>query len=224
VAKSTEGLLTFDTVPDVRGFLGSWDELSSQFGAQSTALSRDALAAGLRLLEQSASSTAEWMQTCGQGSRRIGELAQAAERRVGAAEDVAGVWNLELGLLGETAQMAAASGQDAWLALTRTQAELMQSALAQGERAIEHWVRTANGAPPQAAATAAAAPDQPFVPFVPMMQWPAQWPAVAEAMTQGAQALMNAMAAAGQAALQTPAEPAPAIAAPTKQRTGARKR
>lgn len=220
MAKGNDGLSALATLPDVRGFLGSWDELSNQFSEQSTALSREAVSAGLRLLGQSAANAADWMQACGQGSRRIGELTQAAERRVGAATDAAGVWNLELGLLGETAQMAAASGQDAWLALARTQAGMLQSALAQSEQAFEHWMRTANGATSDTHDSAGAAADQPVVPFTPFTST-LPWPAWAAAATQGAQALVNAMAASSLAAMQPPpAETTPVAAAalPAKRR------
>ena len=71
--KGNAGLSTIDTVPDVRGFLGSWDEVSMQISEQSTALSRDALSAALRLFEQSVSDAGEWMQTLGQGTRRLGD-------------------------------------------------------------------------------------------------------------------------------------------------------
>jgi hypothetical protein len=225
MARANEGLSNIATMPDVRGLFGTWDELSARTSEQSTALSRDVLSAGLRLVEQSASSAAEWMQTWGQGTRQLGELAQAAERRVGRVEDVAGVWDLELGLLGQTAQTVAASGQDAWLALARTQAALMQSALAQGAQAFERLLHTANGTSAGAIDTAAELPDQPIMPFVPMAQWPTQWPALAESMTQGAQALWNAMAASSLAAQQAPAEEeAPAAAPPSKRRARPRKR
>jgi hypothetical protein len=227
MAKGNEGLPSIAAMPDVRALFGSWDELSAQMSQQSTALSRDALAAGLRVFEQSASNAGHWMQTLGQGARRISELAQATERRIGAAEDVAGVWNLEFGLLGETAQMAAAFGQEAWLALARTQAGLMQSALAQSEQSFERAVHAANGAVLGVDETAAAPPDQPVEPFTPA-QWQAQWPAMAESMTQGAQALWNAMAASSAAAMQAPAEAEPAAAPAARpgkaRKTRARKR
>lgn len=212
--KGNAGLSTIDTVPDVRGFLGSWDEVSMQISEQSTALSRDALSAALRLFEQSVSDAGEWMQTLGQGTRRLGELAQATERRIGAAEDVAGVWNLELGLLGESAQMAAAFGQDAWLALARAQTGMLQSALAQGAQSFERVVNAANGLSPDVEEAVAAVPDEPIVPFVHLLpaQWQTQWPAVAESMSQGMQAMWQAMAAAGAAATQAPADAASAVA------------
>jgi len=222
VDKSNSGLSTIDTVPDVRGFLGSWDEVSMQVSEQSTAWSRDALSVALRLFEQSASNAGEWMQTVGQGTRRLGELAQATERRIGAADDVAGVWNLELGLLGQSAQMAAAFGQDAWLALARSQNGVVQSALAQGAQSFERVLNAANGLSPAVEDKAIAAPDQPIVPFVPAQwpaQWSTQWPAVAESMSQGMQALWQTMAAAGAAAAaQAPADAAAAVAPPSRPR------
>ncbi len=231
MANGNEATSTIAAAPAVRVMLGSWDELSAQASAQSTALSRDAVTAGLRLLEQGASQAAEWMVALGQNTRRLGELAQLTERRLGGAADAAGVWNLELELIGETVQMAATSGQDAWLALARTQAELMQSALAQGEQTFERLVHAANGASlsakePVAVPVPVHAPDQPIVPFVPMARWPMQWPALAETMTEGAQAMFDAMAAASASALQTPAEATPVAASPPKRRarTAARKR
>ena len=221
--KGNAGLSTIDTVPDVRGFLGSWDEVSMQISEQSTALSRDALSAALRWFEQSVSDAGEWMQTIGQGTRRLGELAQATERRIGAAEDVAGVWNLELGLLGQSAQMAAAFGQDAWLALARSQTGMLQSALAQGAQSFERVVNAANGISPDVEETVAAVPDEPIVPFVPA-QWQTQWPAVAESMSQGMQALWQAMAAAGAAATQAPADAAAAVAPPSSPRQASKSR
>jgi hypothetical protein len=223
MVNANEPTPTIAAAPAVRVMLGSWDEFSAQVSAQSTALSRDAVTAGLRLLEQGASQAAEWMGALGQGSRRIGELAQLTERRLGGAADAAGVWNLELELIGETAQMALTSGQDAWLALARTQAELMQSALAQGEQTFERLVHAANGASPAAKASVATpvpvrAPDLPIVPFVPMAHWPMQWPALAETMTEGAQALFDAMAAAGASSLQSPAEATPVAASPPPRR------
>jgi hypothetical protein len=222
--KGNAGLSTIDTVPDVRGLLGSWDEVSMQISEQSTALSRDALSAALRLFEQSVSDAGEWMQTLGQGTRRLGELAQATERRIGAAEDVAGVWNLELGLLGQSAQMAAAFGQDAWLVLARAQTGMLQSALAQGAQSFERVAYAVNGMSPDVEEAAVAVPDEPIVPFVHFepAQWPApwqtQWPAVAESMSQGMQALWQAMAAAGAAATQAPADAAAAGAPPSRPR------
>lgn len=216
--KGYAGLSTIDTVPDVRGLLGSWDEVSMRISEQSAAVSRDALGAALRLFEQSVSDAGEWMQTLGQGTRRLGELAQATERRIGAAEDVAGVWNLELGLLGQGAQMVAAFGQDAWLALARSQTGMLQSALAQGAQSFERVVHAANGMSPDVEETPAAVPDRPIVPFEPA-QWPTQWPAVAESMSQGMQALWQAMAAAGAAAAaQAPDDAAPAIAPRSRPR------
>lgn len=217
------GPSTIDTVPDVRGLLGSWDEVSMQLSAQSTTLSRDALGAALRLFEHGVSNAGEWMQTLGQGTRRLGELAQATERRIGAAEDVAGVWNLEFGLLGQSAQMVAALGQDAWLALARSHTGLMQSALAQGAQSFERVVHAANGLSRdvEETAVAAAVPDQPVGPFDPA-PWQTQWPAVADSMSQGMQALWQAMAAAGAAATQAPGEAAAsAVAPPSRPRRSA---
>jgi hypothetical protein len=221
-------LSTIDTVPDVRGLLGSWDEVSMQISEQSAAVSRDALGAALRLFEQSVSDAGEWMQTLGQGTRRLGELAQATERRIGAAEDVAGVWNLELGLLGQGAQMVAAFGQDAWLALARSQTGMLQSALAQGAQSFERVVHAANGMSADVEQTPAAVPDRPIVPFEPASwpaSWPTQWPAVAESMSQGMQALWQAMAAAGAAAAaQAPDDAETAVVPPSRPRQASKSR
>jgi hypothetical protein len=199
---------------------GAWDDLAAQVGTQSTAWSREALAGSLRLFEQGASNAGEWMQTLGQGTRRMGELARAAEYRIGAAEDIAGVWNLELGLLGESAQMAAALGQDAWLALARTQTGLMQSALAQSAQTVEQIMHAANGG----ASTPSAAPvvaDQPALPLA-APAWPAGW---ADTVAQGAQAWWNALAATAAAAAQSPAaEAAPLATVAHNPRPRARKR
>jgi hypothetical protein len=205
----------FAAIPDPREWLGSWDELAKQIGSQSTAMSREALAVGLRLFEQSASNTSEYLQTLGQGTRRLGELARATEYRIGTTEDVAGVWNLELGLLGDSAQMAAALGQDTWLALARTQTGLMQSALAQSAQAVEQAVHAANGEVP-----APAVPDRSVFPLA-----APQWSAWAETAAQGAQAWWNAMAATAAAAAQTPArdEAAPRAAVAPKAKRRARK-
>ncbi|HET9977337.1 MAG TPA: hypothetical protein VFQ20_07885, partial [Burkholderiaceae bacterium] len=97
MAKGNGAASAFASVPDPRDLLGSWDEISGRFGAQSTAWSREALLASLRLLEQGAANTSECLHALGQGTQRLGELARATEHRIGAAEDIAGVWNLELG-------------------------------------------------------------------------------------------------------------------------------
>ena len=81
MAKGTEGLSTLPAMPDIRGLFGSWDELSAQMGQQSTALSRDALAAGLRVFEQSAANAGQWMQTLGQGARQ--DLDREVDRKSG---------------------------------------------------------------------------------------------------------------------------------------------
>ncbi len=204
-------------LPDLRAMLGSWDTLSSQFGEQSTALSRDAVSAALRLFEQTAVSTSECMQGWAGGAHRAGEIARAAETRLGSAEDAAGVWNLELDVLGQTAQMAAAFAQDAWLTVARTQAGLLQSTVAHNEQAFERLVRTTSGGGPAVKASV----DQPALPLGPVA-----WPALAESITESARAWWEAVAASNAAALRGTAEPvsvstvsAPAAAARRQRRS-----
>lgn len=212
---------TFVAMPDLRAMLGVWDALSSQVGGQSTALSRDALSTGLRLFEQAAASADECLRAWGSGARRVGELARVAEHRIGAAEDAAGVWSLEFDLLAQASQMAAAFAQDGWLALARTQAALLQAAVGQGEQAFERALRTLDGAPSAADAPTA---DQAAVPLVPFLPAPAQWSALAEAMTENAQAWWSAAAASSAAAMQrATAEPVTAPTAPPAAHTKRRR-
>jgi hypothetical protein len=187
-------------MPDLRAMLGSWDALSSQFGEQSTALSRDAASAGLRLFEQTAVNAGECMQAWASGAHHVSDCARAAERRLGAAEDAAGVWNLEWDVFGQTAQMAAEFAQGAWLALARTQAVLLQSAVAHNEQAFERWVRTTSGGLPAPAVTASV--DQPALPVGAL-----PWPALAESITESARAWWEAVAASNTAAWRDAAEP-----------------
>jgi hypothetical protein len=193
-------------MPDLRAMLGSWDTLSSQVGEQSTALSRDAASAGLRLFEQTAVNASECMQAWASGAHRVGDCARAAEQRLGAAEDAAGVWNLECDVFGQTAQMAAQFAQDAWLALARMQAVLLQSTVAHNERAFERLVRTTSGGRPAPAVRASV--DLPALPVLPAGSVP--WPALAESITESARAWWEAVAASNTAAWRDAAEAAPA--------------
>jgi hypothetical protein len=208
-------------MPDLRAMLGAWDALSSQVSGQSTVLSRDAVSTGLRLFEQAAANADECLRAWGSGARRVGELARAAEHRIGAAEDAAGVWNLEFDLLAQAAQMAAAFAQDSWLTLARTQAALLQAAVGQGEQAFERALRTINGA---SSSTEAPTADQAAVPLLPFLPAPEQWSALAETMSENAQAWWSAAAASSAAAMQrAAAEPVTAPTAPPAAHTKRRR-
>jgi hypothetical protein len=184
----------FAGIPDARTLLGSWDELSSQFGTLSTAWSREALSGCLRLFSQSAASTSQCLQSLDQGARHLSDMARLTEHRLGVAEDVAGVWNLELGLMGEAAQTVASLSQDAFLAAAKTQTGLMQEALTQSAQTVEQMLQSGKRD------TSPAAPDVPALPFA-----APQWSAWAETASQGWQAWWNAMAATAAAAAQVPA-------------------
>lgn len=188
-------------LPDLRLLLGGWDALNTQFGQQQTDAARQALLAGLRACEQGVSNANAWMQALGSSAQRLSDMVRTTEQRAGAAEDLAGLWNLELGLIGDSAQMAAAFGQDSWIAWVQAQSALMQTALTQGSQQAERALRAVGRGAPTI--------DEAPVPLIGAV--PSGW---IDAWTQAAQSAWDSVTAAGNAAVEavtsepTQAEPA----------------
>jgi hypothetical protein len=179
-------------LPDLRLLFGGWDAINTQLSRQQTDAARQALLAGLRACEQSVSNAGAWMQAWGSSVQRLSELVRATEQRADAAEDLAGLWNLELGLIGDSAQMAAAFGQDSWIAWVQSQSALMQTALMQGSQQAERALRAVGSAAP----TIDEAPvPLPLLGALPASGWIDAW-------NQAAQSAWDSVTAAGNAAVE----------------------
>ena len=196
-------------VPDVHEALHTWDSTSTQIADRSTAMARELLTAGLHWMAQGAAGTGEWVEAFGAGAQRWSEMVRMAEHKARQVDDLAGLWNVEMVLLGETTQSSAELGQQAWVAQVNALMTLSQDATARTGELMQRWFDpgrqffSAPGAAPQASESVA-----------PPM--PAQLPQAVQTMAETAQAFWTAMAAQTAAAMQAPQDGPDADKAPSK--------
>jgi hypothetical protein len=154
-------------LPDLNGFMQSWNEASAQAGDASTALARESLAMGMQWLEEGAATTEQWLVAVSGSAHRLAEAAKEAGSKAALATDAGALWGTELELAGNAAQVTGASLQDLWATMVEQQSRFANSALLRHNEVLQRLYQTfAN----PGTAIVSAAPDS-SAGFAPWFDW-----------------------------------------------------
>lgn len=132
-------------LPDLSTFVQSWTGASTQAGDASTAFVRQALTAGMQWLETGASNAGQWLTAVSGNAHRLAEAAHDASAKAERAGDVGVLWNAELELASNAAQMTGASLQDLWAAMVEQQSQLMKSVLVRNNETLQTLYQSMGG-------------------------------------------------------------------------------